>query len=120
VTTPTAWGIAVRDDGLAYFTELFDGGVGITSTRTRTVDGFIPTGDIPTGVAFSPDGGTAYVANQNATVTVIDVATHTPVETIPTNGMPAFAVQARRTGRSSSSGVVGPPPSSSIPTRGRS
>jgi YVTN family beta-propeller protein len=93
VTTPTAWGIAVRDDGLAYFTELFNGGVGITSTRTHTVDGFIPTGDIPTGVAFSPDGGTAYVANQNATVTVIDVATQAPVATIPTNGMPAFAVQ---------------------------
>jgi YVTN family beta-propeller protein len=93
VTTPTAWGIAVRDDGLAYFTELFEGGVGITSTRTRTVEGFIPTGDIPTGVAFSPDGGIAYVANQNATVTVIDVATQAPVATISTNDLPAFAVQ---------------------------
>jgi YVTN family beta-propeller protein len=87
------WGVAVRDDGLAYFTELFNGGVGITSTRTRTVDGFIPTGQIPTGVAFSPDGGTAYVANQDATVTVINVATAAGTGTISTNGMPAFAVQ---------------------------
>lgn len=93
VMSPVAWGVAVRDDGLAYFTELFNGGVGITSTKTRTVDGFISTGDIPTGVAFSPDGATAYVANQNGTVSVIDVATHTNVGTISTNGMAAFAVQ---------------------------
>jgi hyaluronoglucosaminidase len=93
VPAPTAWGVAVRDDGLAYFTELFAGGVGITSTKTRTVDGFIATGDIPTGVAFSPDGGTAYVANQNGTVSVLDVATHANVGTISTNGMAAFAVQ---------------------------
>src|SRR5207249_12152366 len=44
VTTPAAFGVAVREDGLTYFTELFNGGVGITSTQTRTVDGFIPTG----------------------------------------------------------------------------
>ncbi len=93
VQVPMPWGVAVRDDGLAYFTELFNGGVGITSTRTRTVDGFIPTGQIPTGVAFSPDGGTAYVANQDATVTVINVATAAGTGTISTNGMPAFAVQ---------------------------
>ena len=41
VITPAAFGIAVRDDGLTYFTELYNGGVGITSTQTRTVDGLI-------------------------------------------------------------------------------
>jgi DNA-binding beta-propeller fold protein YncE len=61
VTTSPAWGIAVRDDGFAFFTAVFDGGVGITSTKTRKVDGFIPTGFVPTGVAFTPDGATAYV-----------------------------------------------------------
>ena len=93
VQVPLPWGVAVRDDGLTYFTELLSGGVGITSTKTRTVDGFIPTGQVPTGVAFSPDGGTAYVANQDATVSVINVATATLTGTISTNGMAAFAVQ---------------------------
>jgi YVTN family beta-propeller protein len=87
VDTPPAFGIAVRDDGLTYFTELFNGGVGITSTRTFTVDGFIPTGDTPTGLAFSPDGATAYVTNQGSqNVGVIDVATAQQVGTIPTPG----------------------------------
>ena len=69
------WGVAVRDDGLALFTELASGGVGITSTKTRTLDGFIATGVTPTGIVFSPDGNTAYVANQFGNVSRIDVAT---------------------------------------------
>lgn len=69
------WGVAVRDDGLALFTQLASGGVGITSTRTRALDGFIPTGVTPTGIVLSPDGNTAYVANQFGNVSRIDVAT---------------------------------------------
>ena len=87
VTTPPAFGMAVRDDGLAYFTEFQSGGVGITSTQTRTVDGFIATGSVPTGVDFSPDGNTAYVTNQfSQNVSVIDVASAQVVATIPTPG----------------------------------
>jgi YVTN family beta-propeller protein len=94
ITAPSPWGVAVRDDGLAYFTELNNGGVGITSTKTRTVDGFITTGTFPTGIAFSPDGGTAYVTNQgDANVGVIDVASATQVATISTNGLSALAVR---------------------------
>lgn len=94
VTTPPAWAIAVRDDGLAYFAEPFDGGVGITSTRTRSVDGFIATGAVPTGVAFSADGNTIYVANQlSDNVSVINVATNTVVATISTPGFDVFSVQ---------------------------
>src|SRR3989440_8013538 len=37
VTTPPAFGIAVRDDGLAYFTEFQNGGVGITRDRKSVV-----------------------------------------------------------------------------------
>jgi YVTN family beta-propeller protein len=94
VATPPAWAIAVRDDGLAYFTEAFGSGVGITSTRTRTLDGFIATGSIPTGVAFSPDGSRAYVANQfDNNVSVINVATSQVIATISTGGLSTFAVQ---------------------------
>src|SRR5262245_31527462 len=50
------WSVDVRDDGLTYFTELFNNRVGITNTNTRTVTGFIQTGSLPTGIAFSPDG----------------------------------------------------------------
>jgi DNA-binding beta-propeller fold protein YncE len=76
VDAPLPWGVAVRDDGLALFTELANGGVGVTSTKTRTVDDFIPTGVTPTGIVFSPDGNTAFVANQFGNVSRIDVATH--------------------------------------------
>jgi len=94
VTAPSPWGVAVRDDGLAYFTELNDGGVGITSTKTRTIDGFIPTGSFPTGIGFSPDGGTAYVANQGSNdVGVLDVATGTQVATILIGGLSLFSVR---------------------------
>jgi YVTN family beta-propeller protein len=94
VTTPPAWAIAVRDDGLAYFTEPYNAGVGITSTKTRAVDGFIPTGNVPTGVAFSPDGATAYVANQvDNNVSVINVATSQVTATISTGSYATFAVQ---------------------------
>jgi len=95
VITPPAWAMAVRDDGLAYFTEAFNAGVGITSTKTRTLDGFIATGNAPTGVAFSPDGNTAYVANQlDNNVSVINVVSGQVVATIHTaNGEATFAVQ---------------------------
>src|SRR6266542_3714761 len=84
VATPPAWGIAVRDDG-----------VGITSTQTRTLDGFIPTGQIPTGVDFAPDGATAYVTNQYSyNVGVIGVASAQQVATIPIpNGASPFVVR---------------------------
>jgi YVTN family beta-propeller protein len=94
VITPAAWGVAVRDDGLTYFTEPFANGVGITSTRTRTVDGFIETGIDPIGAAFTPDGGTAYVTNLlSNTVSVINVATSTQVATISTGDASPFVVR---------------------------
>ena len=82
VAAAVPWGVAVRYDGLTFFTQLAGGGVGVTSTRTRTVDGFISTGVGPTGIVFSPDGNTAYVANQFGNVTRIDVATRQVTGTV--------------------------------------
>ena len=94
VTTRPAWGIAVRDDGLVYFTQPWDGGVGITTTQSRVVEGFIPTGSIPSGLDFSPDGATAYVTNQlSQNVGVINVATAQQVATISTLGKDPFVVR---------------------------
>lgn len=43
----------------------------------------IPVGSAPTGVAISPDGNRAYVTNNDSSVSVIDTATNTVVDTIP-------------------------------------
>jgi YVTN family beta-propeller protein len=82
VTAPSRWGVAVRDDGLAWFTEVFNDAIGFTSTRTRKLDGSVASGPVPTGIVFSPDGGTAYVANQFGDVGVFDVATRQSIGSI--------------------------------------
>src|SRR5215210_3339389 len=78
----SAWGVAVRDDGLAFFTQIQDARVGITSTKTRADDGFIATDALPTGIVFAPDGKRVYVANQSGSVSVIDVASKAVVGTL--------------------------------------
>ena len=91
---PKAAGVAVRDDGLTYFTDLFGGQVGITNTFARTMSGFIPAGSLPTGIAFSPDGSRAYAANQgDNTVTVIDVGTGQVAGSVSTGISSPFSVQ---------------------------
>lgn len=94
VTAFTPWAVAVRDDGLAFFTQLFGDNVGITNTATRVVTGTIPTGSLPTGIVFSPDGSRAYTANQgDNTVTVIDAATSTAIGSISTGASSPFSVE---------------------------
>jgi YVTN family beta-propeller protein len=83
VTAPSPWGVAVREDGIAWFTEVYNDAIGFTSTKTRTLDGSVASGPVPTGIAFSPDGGTAYVANQFGDVGVFDVATRQAIGSIP-------------------------------------
>lgn len=88
------WGVAVRDDGLSYFTELFNSRVGITDTKNRSIMGYIGTGALPTGIAFSPDGTRAYTANQgDNTVTVLDPATGTAIGSVAIGGSSPFSVQ---------------------------
>jgi YVTN family beta-propeller protein len=63
----------------------FGGGPVYAATVTAT----IPVGTNPYGVAFTPDGSTAYVTNEGAnTVSVINVATGTVTATIPVGTNP--------------------------------
>ena len=88
----------------AYVTLVNDDAVAVISTATNTVidtdpetDGVqhIPVGDRPRGIAISPDGKEAYVANaDDNTVSVIDTTTKTVVATIAVGDEPqgvAFA-----------------------------
>lgn len=102
VITPPTWGIAVRDDGLAYFAEPYNDAVGISSTKTRTVTGTVSTGpgSHPIGLAYSPDGNTAYVTNLfTNNVGVIDVASSQQVATISTGDASPFVVRVSPDGR---------------------
>jgi YVTN family beta-propeller protein len=94
MNAPSPWAVAVRDDGLTYFSDVGGNRVGITNTFTRVISGFIPAGSIPTGLAFSPDGSRAYSANQgDNTVTVIDVGTAQVVGSVSTGFSSPFSVQ---------------------------
>jgi YVTN family beta-propeller protein len=95
VATPSpAWGVAVRDDGLTFFSEPFIDMVGITSTSARTILGSIPSSSWPLGLAFSPDGGTAYVTHLfSSDVGIIDVATSREIGTISAGGGSPFVVR---------------------------
>ena len=94
VVAPNPWAVAVRDDGLAYFTEIYSNAVGVTNTTTRTITGTIPSGSLPTGIAFSPDGTRAYTANQgDNSVTVISTATSAAIASISTGGSSPFSVE---------------------------
>ena len=89
---------------MAYVTLVNDNAVAVISTATNTLidtdpeaDGVqhIPVGERPRGIAISPDGQEAYVANaDDNTVSVIDTATKTVVATIAVGDEPqgvAFA-----------------------------
>ena len=74
--------------------------VSVIDTATNTVVATVPVGSCPFGVAVTPDGKHAYVANDlsSNTVSVIDTATNTVVATVGVGNSP-IAV-----------GIVPPPP----------
>jgi YVTN family beta-propeller protein len=60
-----------------------------TGAKPPAVVATVGVGIDPTGVAVTPDGKHAYVANhESGTVSVIDAATNTVVATIPIVGFP--------------------------------
>jgi len=72
----------------AYVTNTDCDTVAVIDTVTNTVVATIPVGDGPFGVAITPDGTRAYVANLGGTVSVIDTVTNTVIATVPVGGSP--------------------------------
>jgi YVTN family beta-propeller protein len=68
--------------------------VSVIATATNAVPATISVGNGPVGVAFTPDGSKAYVANQfDHTVSVIATATNTVVATVAVGTSPiAFGI----------------------------
>ena len=64
-------GITVSPDGTQIYVALFDQRVAIVDRATRTVVSTLMLGGLPMGVAFDPQGTTAFVVNLDSWVDVI-------------------------------------------------
>jgi YVTN family beta-propeller protein len=98
--------IAITPDGKhGYITNVFDNTVSVIDTAKNTVVAKIPVGDEPSGIAITPDANhspehdngsrrpLAYVTNVlDNTVSVIDTASNTVVDTIPVGDVPDAGV----------------------------
>jgi YVTN family beta-propeller protein len=87
---------------VAYVTNNGSNSVSVIDIVTNTVIATIPVGVNPAGVAISPDGTRAYVANSSFlhnTVSVIDIVTNTVIATIPVGQVPAGIAVAPDGGR---------------------
>ena len=72
----------------AYVTNTDCDTVAVIDTVTNTVVATVPVGNGPFGLAITPDGMRAYVANADGTVSVIDTVTNTVIATVPVGGDP--------------------------------
>jgi len=72
----------------AYVSDFVRNSVVVIDTATNAVVAGVPVGVLPSGVATTPDGAFAYVANQGGTVSVISTATNTVVATVPLGPSP--------------------------------
>lgn len=65
------------------------GSVGVVDIATRKKVAEIPTGNAPTGIAFSPDGRFAYVTNrEDDSVSVINASARKVIRTVKAGGEP--------------------------------
>lgn len=86
--------VAITNDGKhAWVANIADGTVSIVETVGYRVLGVIPVQQAM-GITFSQDGQFAYVSSMNKTVSVVDVAAHQIIETIPVGTNPHFLVLA--------------------------
>ena len=83
------FGVAVSRQGVALVTQAWGGRLARLSLDPFAVIGGIDVGTVPTAVAFSQSGDTAYVTNQiSGNVGVVDLATNRQVTTVPVRGDP--------------------------------
>jgi len=72
-----------------YVTNVSQNTVTVIDTLTNTVIDTITVGQAPWGIAITPDGNRAYVANTSGTISVIDTATNTVTATITDSDGPS-------------------------------
>ena len=75
--------------GFAYISQIDASQLVRFNTNTQTFGETVAVGSIPSDIVFSSDGSRAYVSNQfSQNVGIIDVATNTQIDVIPTIGDP--------------------------------
>lgn len=87
--TPGMVGTPPGTSGELWVTDVDDGKVVFNTIANDQKTGELAVGGGAHGIAFSPDGKTAYISNQGAgTLSVVDVATHTLTTTITIGAKP--------------------------------
>lgn len=86
---------AIASTGVAYVTQPTLNRLVRFVLPSQTPGNTVPTGQTPTEVTFNSTGSRAYVTDQySSTVTVVDVATDTPVDTIAVGNRPFEVIVA--------------------------
>lgn len=87
--TNDGFNVAVAPDGRRVFATTADGRVYVLDPATLTIVDSMRVGAAPNGLAFSPAGDRLYISSRDAgTITVFDVRTDAPLDTIVTTGSP--------------------------------
>ncbi len=81
--------VAASPSGVIYVTRLDEGSVSRLNLAERAFTAAVAVGSVPSRVTFNATGTTAYVSNQfSEDVGIINVATNTQTDVIPTTGDP--------------------------------
>ena len=86
----TPFAVAISPTGVTYVTQAHAASAARADLPSTSFSTSFPVGELPSQVRMSPDGGTAYVPNQDShTITYIDVATN---QTLGTATVPAGSI----------------------------